>query len=173
MTKSSLNNTLFHNNCQIYMDFWQLFSKRFLREGRWNGRGPGGPGSIGGSLAGTGAPLYPHPIACANYCKIPVFSRKLKYAFFRAPAITIWSHISTPHILAAIARMTAHITIRGRNKFATPPSVLCNVLLFLERIINQRVEGHNIFHNLFVPWAKRKEWQKLWQKKLCPLRNRS
>ncbi len=25
------------------------------------------------------------------------------------------------------------------------------LLLFLERIINQRVEGHNIFHNLFVP----------------------
>lgn len=21
------------------------------------------------------------------------------------------------------------------------------------------MEGHNIFHNLFVPWAKRKEWQ--------------
>ena len=47
-----------------------------------------------------------------------------------------------------------HITIRGRNKFATSPSVLCSVLLFLERIINQRVEGHNIFHNLFVPWPR-------------------
>ena len=53
--------------------------------------------------------------------------------------------------LFVLVRMTAHITIRGRNKFATPPSVLCSVLLFLERIINQRGEGHNIFHNLFVP----------------------
>ena len=47
--------------------------------------------------------------------------------------------------LFVLVRMTAHITIRGRNKFATSPSVLCSVLLFLERIINQRVEGHNIF----------------------------
>ena len=53
--------------------------------------------------------------------------------------------------LFVFERMTAHIIMRGRNKFATPPSVLCSILLFHIRIIKQRVEGHNIFHNLFVP----------------------
>ena len=41
--------------------------------------------------------------------------------------------------------MTAHINMRGQNKFATPPSVLCSILLFLIRIINQRVGRHNFF----------------------------
>ena len=48
--------------------------------------------------------------------------------------------------LFVLVRMTAHITIRGRNKFATSPSVLCSVLLFLERIINQRVEAVSYTH---------------------------
>mgnify|MGYP000677136792 CR=1 FL=1 len=58
--------------------------------------------------------------------------------------------------LFVLVRMTAHITIRGRNKFATSPSVLCSVLLFLERIINQRVEGHNIFTNLVCALSEAK-----------------
>ena len=32
--------------------------------------------------------------------------------------------------LFVLVRMTAHITIRGRNKFATSPSVLCSCLLY-------------------------------------------
>lgn len=47
--------------------------------------------------------------------------------------------------LFVLERMTAHIMIRGRNKFATPPSVLCSVLLFPTGIINQIVERYNIF----------------------------
>lgn len=53
--------------------------------------------------------------------------------------------------LFVLVRMTAHINIRGRIKFATPPSVLCSVLLFHNNILNQKQEGHNTFHYLFVP----------------------
>ena len=84
------------------MDFDSFLAKVFTGGSRERAR-PRRAGEHRGSLAGTGAPLYPHHLACANYCKIPVFSRKLKYAFFRAPAIMIWSHISTPHTLAAMA----------------------------------------------------------------------
>ena len=57
--------------------------------------------------------------------------------------------------------MTAHIIIRGRNKFATPPSVLCSVLLFHIRIINQRVEGHNIFSELVCVLSEAKGMVKI------------
>lgn len=40
--------------------------------------------------------------------------------------------------------MTTHIIMRSRNSFATPP-VLCSILLFHIRIINQRVEGTTFF----------------------------
>ena len=60
-----------------------------------------------------------------------------------------------------LERMTAHIIIRGRNKFATPPSVLCSVLLFHIRIINQRVEGHNIFSELVCVLSEAKGMVKI------------
>ena len=47
--------------------------------------------------------------------------------------------------LFVLERMTAHITMRGRNKFATPPLVLCSMLLFREKIISQTEERCNIF----------------------------
>ncbi len=53
--------------------------------------------------------------------------------------------------LFVFVRMTAHINIRGRIKFATPPSVLCSVLLFHNNILNLKEEGHKSFHYLFVP----------------------
>ena len=57
--------------------------------------------------------------------------------------------------LFVLVRMTAHITIRGRNKFATSPSVLCSVLLFPTGIINQIVERYNIFHaSLIVRYSE-------------------
>lgn len=52
--------------------------------------------------------------------------------------------------LFVLVRMTAHINIRGRIKFATPP-VLCSVLLFHNNILNLKQEGRNTFHHLFVP----------------------
>jgi len=63
--------------------------------------------------------------------------------------------------LFVLERMTAHIIIRGRNKFATPPSVLCSVLLFHIRIINQRVEGHNIFSELVCVLSEAKGMVKI------------
>ncbi len=47
--------------------------------------------------------------------------------------------------LFVLERMTAHIIMRGRNKFATSPLVLCSVLLFREKIISQAEERCNIF----------------------------
>ena len=37
-------------------------------------------------------------------------------------------------------RMTAHIIMRGKNKFTTPPLALCSILLFHEKIISQKEE---------------------------------
>ena len=53
--------------------------------------------------------------------------------------------------LFVLVGMTAHIIIRGRIKFATPPPVLCSVLLFHNNILNQKEERHKTFHYLFVP----------------------
>lgn len=47
--------------------------------------------------------------------------------------------------LLVLVRMTAHIIIRGRNKFATPPSVLCSILLFHKKILKQKEERRNNF----------------------------
>jgi hypothetical protein len=47
--------------------------------------------------------------------------------------------------LFVLERMTAHIIMRGRNKFATPPTVLCSILLFHKKILKQKEEGHNNF----------------------------
>ena len=47
--------------------------------------------------------------------------------------------------LFVLERMTAHINMRGRNKFATPPLVLCSILLFHIDIISQMEERCNIF----------------------------
>ena len=52
--------------------------------------------------------------------------------------------------LFVLERMTAHIKIRGRNKFATPPLVLCSILLFHENIISQLEERCNNFFSLLV-----------------------
>ena len=97
-----MNNTLFRNNCQIYIWIFDSFLEKRGREGQGNGRGPGGPGSIGGSLAGTGAPLYPHHLACANHCKIPVFSRKLSIVRFLSKIRTLKKSIKKQAISGEI-----------------------------------------------------------------------
>ena len=61
--------------------------------------------------------------------------------------------------------------MRGRKKIATPPPVLCSVLLFHIRIIIQKVEGHNIFHNLVCALSEAKGMKKymnhfdIWRKR--------
>ena len=47
--------------------------------------------------------------------------------------------------LFVLERMTAHLIMRGRNKFAAPPLVLCSILLFHKGIITQMEERCNIF----------------------------
>lgn len=58
--------------------------------------------------------------------------------------------------LFVLEKMKAHISMRGRNKFATPPSVLCCVLLFHKTILNQKAKGRSNFSCLVCALSEAK-----------------
>ena len=57
--------------------------------------------------------------------------------------------------------MMAHIIMRGRNKFATPSSVLCSILLFHKKILNQKTARCNIFSSLVCALSEVKGMTKI------------
>ena len=56
VTKSNLNNTLFRNNCQIYMDFDSFLAKSFYGRVDGTGAAQSGRGASGGPSRAQGLP---------------------------------------------------------------------------------------------------------------------